>query len=454
MKPKIFFFFFLFVVVAGGDKVLFAVERVEYRQIKSFNETGKQFYNNKDYTEAIGHFSKAYALNEHDGIVRGNLISAYIGQAIKDKNSGKFDEAIQRLLKALELDDSIPDTHLLLASMYLDNGDYTLAEGSLKIAEIYAPYSPAVMSMLGEVYFQQGNLEQAIRYWATSHKKEPYNETLKIKIERAQKEWNIQKNYKVAALHPFKIKYNETHAEFAQQIMVYLQEGYVNIGKIFHYFPLSDVIVIIYEPEDFQAVTSAQDSIAGLYDGKIRVKISPKLDDRQFLRKVVLHEYTHVLLRYLTNDNCPFWINEGMAQVVSGTVADISLDALNNLDLESVHFHLKNLERFNGVRKGPDFHLDMDSSVKLAYLKSFLGMSYLVNEFGIEKLLELLELLKRNVPVGEAVFKATGITVDELDTAIQAKIINAKDKMLDVIALENKALMEQKIQKQIKQAQQ
>ena len=51
----------------------------------------------------------------------------------------------------------------------------------------------------------------------------------------------------------------------------------------------------------------------GIYDGKIRLLADHH--DKEVLKKIAAHEYTHHVLHGLTNRNIPFWCNEGLAPV-------------------------------------------------------------------------------------------------------------------------------------------
>ena len=418
------------IILLSFQSIALGLDRASVRSLKSLTETGTQFYENKDYLAAIKKFKEAYNLNPNDYIVKVNLINAYIGHAIKLKNMGDFDASLKTLNEALEIEDTVPEIHLILASIYYDMGDYVTARGELNIARIYRPDSSAICTMLGEVYFQEGKLEQALKMWTQSQKREPYNTGLLNKIERAKREWNIQKSFEVKRSHPFIIKYKKHNADLADKVLSILMDAYVNIGRKMNYFPVSNIIVIVYDNDDFYKATEARGTIASLYDGKIRLKVSDKLDNIHFLREILFHEYTHVLIRFISNDSCPFWLNEGLAQVLSDSSATVDLDALNNLELESDFFHLTNLETFNGLTKCREHDIDMDMSIKLAYLKSLITVNYITGVYGLDTCIELLKKLKMKKTVTEALSETIGLDINELDSIIEKKIYNAKQKLL------------------------
>ena len=408
-----------------------AVNRAEVRKIKAINENGATYFKNKDYSQAVSQFRKALRLQPKNQSLKDNLAQSLIGESITQKNKGNVDKSIKLLNESISLNDTIPDSHIILAACYLEIGDYTSAEGELKIARIYAPGRTSIHTMLGEIYFQRGDMENALACWSKSHEQQPYNENLTRKLEQARIEWNLLKNFRSKSVHPFTIMYQNQDEQLMAQAVKFCQEAYMEIGSFFDEYPLSRVTIIFYTPDQFDKITKAPHSVAGLYDGKIRIKCTDKLNNTESLRKIIFHEYTHVLVKYLTNDECPFWLNEGLAQALSGPVTDIDLTMLANLELENDLFHIKNMNRFGGVTHVIDHDIDSDLAVKIAYTKSLITTNYMVKTYGMEGCMKLLEQIRTRTPVEQAVQDALGISIDQLDAQAMNLIASIKDKLLD-----------------------
>lgn len=417
---------------------VFGLDRIDEMQVRSLNDTGIQFYNNKDYTQAITKFSEANTIDPHDYAVKTNLISSYLGRGIQLKNQGNLDQAAQMLHEALKLDDTIPETRLILASILFEQGDFVSAKGELEIARIYQPDNSAVTTMLGELYFQEGRWQEALDLWIKAQEREPYNTALADKIKRVQKEWDLLKSFKVKRSHPFSIKYKSHNEALASKVLSVLMKAYVDVGGRLNYFPLSEVIVIMYDPNDFFAATGARGSIASLYDGKIRVKVTPRFNDKKYLKEILYHEYTHVLVRFISNDSCPFWLNEGLAQVLSNSSASVDLDTLSNLELESDFFNLKNLETYHGLSKCIEHGIDMDMSIKLAYVKSLIATNYIVSNYGLRTATAILKDLKAKKTVADSIKKELGISLAEFDVIINETIYKGKEKILTILEKKKK----------------
>lgn len=429
MAKSVFFFIMIFCFVSE----LSALSPSEVRRIKTINENGKQYFKDKDYSRAVAQFRNALNLNPASNTLKANLAQSLIGEAIFEKNKGNVSKSIALLKEAIGLDDTIADAHIILAACYLEIGDYTGAKGELEIARIFAPGRASIHTMLGEIYFQEGDMENALECWSKTKEQQPYNENIGRKIEQAQREWTLLKNFSTKSAHPFVIMYEPQNEHLVRQAVDICSDAYMEVGKIFNHYPLSRITIIFYAPGQFLDITSAPNSVAGLYDGKIRIKCSERTNDPRQLRKLLFHEYTHVLVKYLTNDECPFWLNEGLAQAVSGPVTDIDLEILANLELENDLFHIKNMGRFAGVTHVLDHELDSSLAVKIAYIKSLITTNYMINTYGMNRCMRLLEELRTRTPIEVAVQKAIGISVEELDSQVMSLISKTKDELLSVL---------------------
>ncbi len=414
-------------IIAGN---IFCLDEFVARDIKNYVEAGKQDYKNKKYNSAVANFKKAYDLSPDSPELKYNLSRAYIGQAVEKKDKGDVESARKLLKDAINLVDNMVDARVFLASIYLNEGDYVSSKGELEIAKIYDADNPAIYIMLGEIYFQQGDPANAIKYWDNSITNPSNNISLSKKLARAKREWIIQKNFVSKTSHPFRLMYGKNYAGFADRVLKILKSAYADIGQKLDYYPLNEVIVIIYEADEFFEATSAKGPVASLYDGKIRIRLSPKLNNDQYLKSIVYHEYTHVLVRYLTNDNCPFWLNEGLAQVFSEPVTKLDLTTVSNLELESDLFSLKLLENFEGDNKWIDYDIGLNKSIRLAYIKSLISTSYILKNYGLESCIDILNDLKHKKSIDNCVKKRLNISINELDVRVQKRISEVKDKLI------------------------
>ena len=128
------------------------------------------------------------------------------------------------------------------------------------------------------------------------------------------------------------------------------------------------------------------------------------------LEAIMKHELCHLLLhKNIKDQNLPVWLDEGVAQWVSGGLADIIMDRYSALDeaiFSNRFIRLKYLE--NGFP-------DDERRLILAYAESKSLTDYIISEYGPDGLLRLLDYLKDGEGINSAVQKAYVISFDELE---------------------------------------
>jgi hypothetical protein len=193
-------------------------------------------------------------------------------------------------------------------------------------------------------------------------------------LARLKKEIRVQRNYDDARTANFVVLFDGyEHEEMKYAVLDILKDAYGEIGKELNHFPSEPISVILYTAKDFSDVTQAPMWSGGLFDqldGKIRVPVQGAVGNEAALRRVLYHEFTHALLHSLT-PACPLWLNEGLAQLLSGEKG-VSVAQLIPLGM---------------LEKG------FPSEARLAYaayMESLQAVQDLVDEYGMARLRRLL----------------------------------------------------------------
>lgn len=157
-------------------------------------------------------------------------------------------------------------------------------------------------------------------------------------------------------------------------ILDILEDAYNKIGGDIGHYPSEPVTVVLYGRESFYEVTKKPKWSGGVFDGKIRIPMKGAEANAALLRRLLYHEYTHALVHSIT-ENCPVWINEGLAEYFSRPPTPPTGQTVP----------LSALER--GFSETPGL------PVETAYLVSYSAVRHLVETHGLFRLRLFLERL-------------------------------------------------------------
>ena len=98
----------------------------------------------------------------------------------------------------------------------------------------------------------------------------------------------------------------------AARVSDMLEAIYWQVGGALGAYPKDILTVVLYSKEQFRDVTQSPSWAGGLYDGRIRVPVAGRIDEKE-LRRVLTHELTHAVVYSLAPRGVPQWLNEGLA---------------------------------------------------------------------------------------------------------------------------------------------
>ena len=129
------------------------------------------------------------------------------------------------------------------------------------------------------------------------------------------------------------------------------------------------------------------------------------------LESTMTHELCHLLLhRHIRWSALPRWLDEGVAQWVSGGMMEIVVRPQRSL----LHRAVLGRGRVS-IRDLSKGFPEEGESLFLAYEMSRSFVDYIIREFGVAGLLEILKGLEQGQPWEEAIENALGVPFDELE---------------------------------------
>jgi hypothetical protein len=150
--------------------------------------------------------------------------------------------------------------------------------------------------------------------------------------------------------------------------------------------------------------------------GVITIGITPDSAGLDWGKRAITHELTHLVVHQVTfnpYNSLPTWLDEGLAMVSEGELESQFVDVLSQARSNNTLISVRSLS-------SPFSAYTYESL--LSYAESYEVVSYLINEFGRDKMLALLNTFERGSGYDEALNKVYGFDMDGLNAAWKASL--------------------------------
>lgn len=175
------------------------------------------------------------------------------------------------------------------------------------------PGLTAAALLLGEILYRQADLQGAIDVYEQALARAPGDPKLTARLETWRREAAVHETFSTRLANHFTILFEgPADQPMAGKVSEMLEAIYWQVGGAIGAYPPGVITVVLYSKEQFRDVTQSPSWAGGLYDGRIRVPIAGKVDERD-LRRVLTHEFTHAVIYSLAPRGVPQWLNEGLA---------------------------------------------------------------------------------------------------------------------------------------------
>jgi tetratricopeptide (TPR) repeat protein len=309
--------------------------------------------------------------------------------------AGDAGEALRYARLALYRDPASGPGLRALASAQLALGETRRARESAEQAVRADGRDPAARSLLGDVLQALGERTAA---------EEQYRQSLTLLPDPA-----VEK--KLLALVPptsqdarFRVRYEGTPQEaLGVAVLRVLAEAYADHQKRLGFAPDGPITVVLQTEATFMDSTRAPEWAEGWNDGTIRLPAAG-LEPR--LQRVLRHELAHSFVASRTGNNCPVWLQEGIAQWLEGGDPAREDTTLAPLARSGRLPNLLTLE-------GPFRNLS-ESQAGVAYAQSLSAVAHILRKRGEAGLLRLVAALSDRLPAEEALPVALALSYSDL----------------------------------------
>jgi Peptidase MA superfamily/Tetratricopeptide repeat len=206
-----------------------------------------------------------------------------------------------------------PVLHFGAAAAARASGKTTGALAALRKAIELDPDFPEAQAMLGQIAYERGDTDLAIRSMEKAATLRPRDRTMSELLDRWRRESSVHGSYLEKPSEHFRILYEGgTQQSIGDRVARVLEQEYSRVGKALNSFPSEPVTVILYTNREFHDITRSPSWATGSYDGRIRVAVGGVVSSRD-LDRVVTHELVHAFVASAAPRRVPAWLNEGLA---------------------------------------------------------------------------------------------------------------------------------------------
>ncbi len=290
-------------------------------------------------------------------------------------------------------------------------------------SEIYLEFTPSTLVVTGWVWDMRmgGGLPpgSSVDYWWTVSDADGTRvetETAKIEIEDRRYDWQSIIEGEVT------LYWYEGSNAFSEELMTATQGALARLAENTGAELENPVSIYIYaNAQDLRgSMIFAQEWTGGVAFtryGIIAIGISPGNTD--WGKRVIAHELTHLVIHQVTfnpYNDLPTWLDEGLAMTAEGELEPGFVSVLNEARQENQLISVRSLTS--------PFSAYAEESI-LAYAQSHKLVEYLINEYGRDKMFELLNTFRQGSGYDEALNRVYGFDMDGLDALWKASLEGA-----------------------------
>lgn len=387
------------------------------------NAYGSEHYKAREWRLAIDQFERAVGLEPDNRVIRRNLSNAYQAYAGDLAETGAYSTAIRQLETTVQFDPENPQPYIQLGAYYLHEGLVADAIFRLEEAIELAPQNVDAHFLLGEAYYKDNDVRPALQQWDWVLAADPERPGLAERIETARREERVESDFAGRNSRHFNVTYDrEAAGVLVREVLEVLEDAYREVGRTFgRAYPPTPIQVSLYTVEGFSESTQLGEHVGAVYDGtKIRCPVIDKHGKRlpsDELRRRLVHEYVHVVVHHIAKQNVPWWLNEGLAESLSGELSSKEIRMLQRArETDSLH-RLSDLS-------GDQLALLDVATLRLAYTQSHATVGFLKQRFGTRRFATLLEALAQGDDPEVALRRSFRYTYRTLELAVADYIKN------------------------------
>ena len=360
---------------------------IQDHTIWAYTEYGTVLEEREDYDGAISYLEKACVIRQ-DGAIIKNLAAIHARKALQLAKKGEWSAAIKEFERARAVAGESAYAAKRLAVMLFNDAVEEYKSGRDITAMLCLKESCLTdenyqsRDLLAGIFYKKGDLENAAFCWARAKELAPENEMVAERLGNVLREMEVARTAKIIPSPHFELAYKTSQPSDTSLTKEILEKAYSRIGEDLGYFQNPKTVIFFYSEDDFRNIFKVSPMVRAFYDGNIRMPLPDGGLAKEEFARYINHEYTHAAVSAMTNNNCPVWLNEGIAVreeslkdgprlKITGEIRDVSLE-----DLEAAFAHG-----------------NKDTDIRPYYFSAYTVVEFVVDNWGISALRNILKRL-------------------------------------------------------------
>ncbi|MDO9391267.1 MAG: hypothetical protein Q7U71_05785 [bacterium] len=325
-------------------------------------------------------------------------------RAVALSQKGEFAQAARLLKQALGLAPGDSGIRANLATVYGNEMVLNYRQGDFqKVLELGAAarqdslISSVIYYLNAQAFCLDNRNDSAICLLETANRALPNNADIVQRLAQLTRENQTEQGFEQDRSGYFEIRFEGAeNREVSGQVLMLLEEIRDRVGSELGHRIRGNTSVILYSDQQFRDITHLASWAGAAFDGRIRIPVANYQNDRQLLKNVLTHEFTHAAIYDMTGGRCPAWLNEGLAMLLEGLVPKAQ-----------VYLPLQELQK-------PFTGLEPDQALQ-AYKASLSAAYYLTSQYDWAFVRLLFSKIQQGSGFAPAFRETYGISVDEFE---------------------------------------
>ena len=391
--------------VVGDERALQRALAINPNFVPALETYGQLLIMNSRENEAQNYFDQVLALNPESLKTLSTLAA---GAALKEQS-----EEYERYRARVEA--FSPNNPQFLGDIADAFGNNYLFEEAVEYARAAIEADPQYWqgyTLLGSNLIRLGVEEEGKASLEIGFENDPFN----VMTSNMLKVFDTLEGYTTQESGHFKVHMSENDAHILWPYLEpLLEESWDTLTVKYGFEPEGPILIEIFENTEDFAVRSVGlpdiGPLVGICFGKVITLISPDTLSANW-QEIVWHEFMHIITLQMTNNRMPRWLSEGIS-VWEEREGRSYWGRSQGLDLvraasEDKLLHVAELNSgFSGARNSAD--------LGFAYFQSYLVVDYISENYGFDKLVELVKQYAFIKEDSERFSEVFNLSLDEFD---------------------------------------